>query len=392
MQPIWAVAAVALVLLTTLTAIVVRPPGADASVHEITLPIAADRLEDVHWTDTWGASRSGGRSHIGVDVMGPKMIPLVAAADAVVTWGRFNNSRGSIIRLRADDGWEYQYIHLNNDTPGTDDGRASCGQALSDRLCRSLESDGDIIRGTRVSAGEVIGYLGDSGNAEWTGSHLHFETYSPDGRAVNPAPIFTAAAERVRNGETGSPEPALPAIKPGMTADQKLAAAVARLEANPPTAQVDRLYLAFFLRPADGQGLDYWVDRKTEGRSLEEIAEWFAESSEFERRYGHLSFSAFLDQLYADVLHRPSDAEGKAYWLERLQSGEVSRGTIVVYFTEGSELMDQSAHRTELTSLARMFRQPVPTADDHQRWLKLRNTDDLKTAIKLWFLDDTPMR
>jgi hypothetical protein len=84
------------------------------------------------------------------------------------------------LALRHDDGWESWYIHLNNDTPGTDDG---LGYGIVD----GLES------GSHVTAGQLIGWVGDSGNAEWAGSHLHFELHDPAGTVVNPTPHVDAA-------------------------------------------------------------------------------------------------------------------------------------------------------------------------------------------------------
>ena len=75
-----------------------------------------------HYTDTFGALRSGGRSHHGVDIMAAKMTPIVAVADGTVGW--MHNTVGDdccSLALRHDDGWQSWYVHLNNDTPGTDD-------------------------------------------------------------------------------------------------------------------------------------------------------------------------------------------------------------------------------------------------------------------------------
>ncbi len=74
-------------------------------------------------------------------------------------------------------GW---YIHLNNDTPGTDDG---LGWGFAD----------GISSGVHVTAGQLIGWVGDSGNAEWTASHLHFELHHPDHGSVNPYPHLREA-------------------------------------------------------------------------------------------------------------------------------------------------------------------------------------------------------
>ena len=382
------------------------PAPAGAATHSITLPFDPAYKDQVRWSDTWGAPRSGGRSHIGVDMLGPKMVPLVAANDAVVTWGRFDNSRGSIVRLRDTSGWEYQYIHINNDTPGTDDGQASCTQALSRKLCDAL--DGARIRsGTRVSAGEVIGYLGDSGNAEWTASHLHFEIYAPDGAgdvvAVNPTPYVDAAL----NGADVEVARVGPFLNASVAADeiyrrlegrsaragerQRVIAAVDRgglasvlaemAAANPSAAMVDRLYLAFFQRYPDGEGWDHWVDARADGHRLEDIAEWFAESNEFTNRYGSSDFSVFLDQLYVDVLGRPPDADGKAYWLGMLGRGEVTRGTVVVYFSESAEMLRLTRSRSELTIVRRALGQARPSDADVAAWDAKRASSDLQAAI-----------
>ncbi|MCP3995475.1 MAG: M23 family metallopeptidase [bacterium] len=134
-----------------------------------------------HYSDTFGAARSGGRSHHGVDIMAAKMTPVVAVADGTVGW--MHNDQGGnccAMELNHDDGWESWYIHLNNDTPGTDDGQGF-GFASG------------VVPGAHVFAGQLIGWVGDSGNAEWTGSHLHFELHTPSGAVINPTPEVDAA-------------------------------------------------------------------------------------------------------------------------------------------------------------------------------------------------------
>lgn len=84
------------------------------------------------------------------------------------------------IVVRHDDDWESWYIHLDNDTPGTDDGE---GRGIAEGL----------EPGVRVTAGQVIGYVGDSGNAESTPAHVHFELRTPDGVPVNPYEALRAA-------------------------------------------------------------------------------------------------------------------------------------------------------------------------------------------------------
>ena len=93
---------------------------------------------------------------------------------------------GNGITVTGADGWYYNYFHVNNDTPGTDDGLAAPHWQVSPKL----------TLGSRVRAGQIIGYMGDSGNAEGSVPHLHFEIRTPDRTPVNPYPSLVAAQER----------------------------------------------------------------------------------------------------------------------------------------------------------------------------------------------------
>jgi hypothetical protein len=403
------VALLATAAVIVVTGTVAPVESARAEVYTITLPIHPDYVDEVYWTDTWGAPRSGGRSHIGVDMMADKMVPVVAANDAVVTWGRFDNDSGSIVRIRDAAGWEYQYIHINNDTPGTDDKNATCLQAFSQKLCDSLDSRGRLGRGVEVAAGEIIGYLGDGGNAEWTAPHLHFEVYQPDGAGgvtpVNPTPFVDAAKEGIgvevgRVGPFANARVAADEIYRRLEGrdprdDERssisdavgrggLETALAEVVAdNPSAAMVDRLYLAFFQRLPDEEGWDHWIEARADGHRLEDIAEWFAEGDEFANRYGGVNFKIFLDRLYADVLNRPPDGEGRDYWLGLLRDGEVTRGTVVVYFTESAEMLDLARYRSELTVIHRALGLARPDEAQIEAWESLRSTADLEPAIAM---------
>lgn len=160
--------------------------------YQLTFPVdGAVRL-----SDSFYAARSNGDHH-AQDLMAPKMTPVVAAAAGTVryvNWSRdpsnLNPDRCCTMVIRHDDGWESWYIHLNNDTPGTDDGQA---WGLAD----------GIIPGARVTAGQHIGWVGDSGNAEGTASHLHFELYDPDGVIVNPYQALVGACGACTTTSTG---------------------------------------------------------------------------------------------------------------------------------------------------------------------------------------------
>ena len=136
-------------------------------VVPMTFPVAGP----VRFSDNWLACRSGcARMHMGQDLMGAKMLPLLAAFDGVVTsLRRDSGTGGNYLTITADRGpaagWTAIYVHVNNDNPGTDDGRGSAAWAFP----------AGIAPGSRVLAGQLVGWNGDSGNAESTGPHLHFE-------------------------------------------------------------------------------------------------------------------------------------------------------------------------------------------------------------------------
>ncbi|MDN3524154.1 5'-nucleotidase C-terminal domain-containing protein [Halomonas sabkhae] len=98
---------------------------------------------------------------------------------------------------------------------------------------------------------------------------------------------------------------------------------------------VARLYDAAFDRAADGSGLGYWLGH-SEQLNLDDIADYFVSSQEYAALHGNLDDDAYVDMLYANVLEREADADGRDYWMQQLQSGD-SRGDVMVGFTESEE-------------------------------------------------------
>jgi murein DD-endopeptidase MepM/ murein hydrolase activator NlpD len=118
------------------------------------------------FVDSWGAARSGGRAHKGVDIMNPLGNNVHAIVDGVIS-RQTNSSLGGIsLYLRGDNGIEYYYAHLM-------------------RYASTV--------GQRVKAGELIAINGQTGNARFTAPHVHFEVHPGGGAAVNPYPYAKAA-------------------------------------------------------------------------------------------------------------------------------------------------------------------------------------------------------
>jgi hypothetical protein len=151
-------------------------PPQDWPVRPLTFPVAGP----VTYYDDWGACRGGPacpRRHIGNDLIGQRLQPLIAAADGVVTHLVLDHpTAGWGLVITDADGWEYRYYHVNNDSPGTDDGSDPPQWRLAP----------GIIEGTAVKAGQLVAYLGDSGNSELSVPHLHFEIHLPDGTPIDP--------------------------------------------------------------------------------------------------------------------------------------------------------------------------------------------------------------
>ena len=141
----------------------------------------------ITYYDDWGACRGGAdcpRRHIGNDLIGRRLQPLLAATDGVVTHLVLDHpTAGWGLVITDAQGWDYRYYHVNNDTPGTDDGTTPPQWRLAP----------GITEGSVVTAGQVVAYLGDSGNSELSVPHLHFEIHQPDGSPIDPYRSLRAA-------------------------------------------------------------------------------------------------------------------------------------------------------------------------------------------------------
>ncbi len=117
--------------------------------------------------NSWGFPRSGGRTHKGVDMFAKRGTPTPAVTSGTVKM-RTVNLGGIVTYLYGDDGNKYYYAHLNGYPAG-------------------------LRNGQRVERGQTIGFVGNSGNAEGTSPHLHFEIRPGGGSAVNPYPTVRPA-------------------------------------------------------------------------------------------------------------------------------------------------------------------------------------------------------
>jgi hypothetical protein len=158
--------------------------GANASQAKSVPRLVFPVIGAVTYSDDFGAPRAGG-THQGNDILADKKAPAVAVESGKVKFWTTSAAAGCMLYLYGDSGTTYLYIHLNNDLTMNNDNRGSCvaGTSYAPRL----------KDGARVGAGQLIGYVGDSGDANGIHPHLHFEVHPNDGSAVDPYPYLRKA-------------------------------------------------------------------------------------------------------------------------------------------------------------------------------------------------------
>ena len=367
-------------------------PADEVHVRPMMFPVLPDsKLGKATWSDTYLFPRSGGRLHEGQDLMGAKMLKLLACVDGTIVELRHQSS-GNSLYLKGDDGWYYCYLHINNDDPGTDNGANQFKYAFAPGMAT----------GKRVLKGEHIAYLGDSGNAESSGAHCHFEIRMPNAKWYNAAAVNAAyslrkaapaALRQLVPDSTFAPLAnvgafvaqqandflgAIPSNDWFQHAVEDLGAGQVDLDdwieslldepgAANVTAPTIRLYLGFFLRIPDFNGLDYWIRKVRAGTSLDVAASQFAAGSEFQRRYGSLDSTEYVTQLYQNLFSREPDANGLDYWVRRLDGG-AKRGWVMRQMCESSEYKRKTASQVRVIQVHAAMVRAAPSASEYKRW------------------------
>jgi hypothetical protein len=147
--------------------------GGSKAVPRLIFPVVGP----VTYTNDFGDPR-GGMSHQGNDITAVKKSVAVAVEGGKVSFWTSSSRAGCMLYLYGRSGTMYQYIHLNNDRTMRNDNRGKCvaGTAYAKKL----------KNGARVKAGQPIGFVGDSGDANGIAAHLHFEIHPHGGHAVSP--------------------------------------------------------------------------------------------------------------------------------------------------------------------------------------------------------------
>lgn len=147
------------------------PPKTLQDLNKMRLPtrllIPVQGVTAKQLKDTWGASRSHGRTHEGIDILAPRGTKVFSATDGLVADLRNNNLGGKVIWIRGPAGSWHYYAHLDDHKRG-------------------------LKVGDYVKKGDLIAYVGNTGNARHTAPHLHYGIYlQGKGRGVvNPYPYL----------------------------------------------------------------------------------------------------------------------------------------------------------------------------------------------------------
>jgi LysM repeat protein len=152
-------------------------------------PVRPDRAP-YGYESTFGDPRAGGRRHEGVDIIAPRGAPVLAVWDGTISKTSYTGLGGNGIWLARSDATYAVYLHLDSFA---------------------------VEAGTRVRAGQVIGYVGSTGSSSTP--HLHFELHPSGGRAIDVYPALVAAdplkPRRISSGSTDVDSSGIYVVKSG---------------------------------------------------------------------------------------------------------------------------------------------------------------------------------
>jgi murein DD-endopeptidase MepM/ murein hydrolase activator NlpD len=376
------------------------PPRPATEVHRrpIMFPVLPDAaLGRATWTDTYLAPRSNGRRHEGQDLMGRKMLKLLACTDGVIVELR-HQAAGNSLYLQGDDGYFYCYLHINNDRPGTDDASNILANAFAPGMAV----------GTRVAMGDHIAYLGDSGNAEATGAHCHFEIRLPNARWYNAAacnakyslesarpaqlrgavsaadfaPFTDSGAFARQQAEdflgqvpsdawlfTAASNLNAGTITPDRFIEDQLASTQVKGLVNP----VLRLYLAYFGGIPAYAGVAHWNQRCRSGVSLDQASVEMAASPKFRTQWGALSNRAFARRIRLNLTGTEPTAGALDLLTAQLDQG-TSRGAFVRMQCEDPGYRTSVANKIRVLSVYHAMARKSPDSYWWKTWAERDRT------------------
>jgi peptidoglycan LD-endopeptidase LytH len=136
----------------------------------VSLPVPVDGVRPSAIRNSWRAPRDGGRHHQGIDIFAKPGTPVRSTTEGLIIRLGQNRLGGNVVWVMGPGRQTHYYAHLSD--------------------------FGAFETGDRVRDGDIIGYVGDTGNARGTPHHLHYGVYELGGTAINPFPLLTATTSQ----------------------------------------------------------------------------------------------------------------------------------------------------------------------------------------------------
>jgi Tol biopolymer transport system component len=238
--------------------------------------------------------------------------------------------------------------------------------------------------------GSLVGFASASANLVANDSNGIYDAFVRQPVVLGPHPTFSSLASTLTSRFHGRAD-TVTARTADLTNGRLTAPHFIALLADDPAwnkdlAPVERLYVAFFHRRPDLGGLNYWVHKHATGTHLSVIASSFADSSEFQTKYGHTDAATFVALVYQNVLERKADTAGLQHWTAKLAAG-TSRGDVMVQFSESSEGHRHLAPEVESVLVTLGMLQRLPNASEYAASLlnfTYRGTEGVALGALQW--------
>ncbi|MFT7112886.1 MAG: vibriolysin [Porticoccaceae bacterium] len=123
-----------------------------------------------------------------------------------------------------------------------------------------------------------------------------------------------------------------------------------------------QMFVAYYGRPGDPDGLNYWADRFDESNNLDAVLFAFGNSQEYNDSFGALTSEQLVDGLFFQMFNRGSDSLGLAFYLGRLESGEATLASIAKQIADGTQGSDRFSLDNKI-AVANAFTDRVDSED-----------------------------
>lgn len=192
-----------------------------------------------------------------------------------------------------------------------------------------------------VAAGAPVGPLVDIANGDSVSIELPTGNY-PTGIAgagttdvLFPAPVNVAPGQNITVYAIGDLASSFDLI---VRSEYGINISEAYRGSTGTDASIARLYMAILGRNAEAEGFAFWQGQIAGGATVADFVPFFSTSPEFVERFPDVDSDAeFLNLAYEHVLGRPGEPAGVAYWTERLESGDISRVDMLLFFADSTE-------------------------------------------------------